>query len=56
MEPVFEPAVAEMSHPVIARAALSHRRARHCRARMVLIVFGDACLSGIVRAAKADRL
>jgi hypothetical protein len=49
MEPVFEPAVAEMSRPVIARTALS--RGRPLFRQLGLSRFsGDICLSGIDRA------
>jgi hypothetical protein len=46
MEPVSEPAVAEMSRPVIARTALS--RGRPLLRQLGLSCFsGDTCLSGI---------
>jgi cell division protein FtsB len=55
MEPVSEPAVAEMSRPVIARTALSRRRPS-LRQLGLSCSFGDTCLSGIIGADMTDEL
>jgi hypothetical protein len=55
MEPVSEPAVAEMSRPVIARTALSRRRPS-LRQLGLSCSSGDTCLSGIIGADMTDEL
>jgi hypothetical protein len=52
MEPVSEPAVAEMSRPVIARTTLSRRRPLLRQ----LGLTGETCLSGIIGADMTDEL